>query len=98
MFTGITEEKGKIQAIGNNYNAVQMALMAMDRVFELLDATPKIVNKKGAIKLKGIKKGIKQGASNEKKSIAKSMLAKKMDIPLISEITGLSKKQIARLI
>ena len=47
-----------IKAIGNNYNAVQMALMAMDRVFELLDATPKIVNKKGAIKLKGIKKGI----------------------------------------
>ena len=45
----------------------------------------------------GIKKGIKQGASNEKKSIAKSMLAKKMDIPLISELTGLSKKQIARL-
>ena len=45
----------------------------------------------------GIKKGIKQGASNEKKSIAKSMLAIKMDIPLISELTGLSKKQIARL-
>ena len=45
----------------------------------------------------GIKKGIKQGASNEKKSIAKSMLAKKMDIPLISELTGLSKKQITML-
>ena len=46
---------------------------------------------------KGIKKGLKQGASNEKKSIAKSMLAKKMDIPLISELTGLSKKQITAL-
>ena len=46
---------------------------------------------------KGIKKGIKQGASNEKNSIAKSMLAKKMDIPLISDITGLSEAQIARL-
>ena len=45
----------------------------------------------------GLKQGVKQGASNEKKTIAKSMLAKKMDIPLISEITGLSKKQIARL-
>ena len=31
-------------------------------------------------------------------SIAKSMLAKKMDISLISELTGLSKKQIAKLI
>ena len=45
----------------------------------------------------GIKKGIKNSANNEKKSIAKSMLAKKMDIPLISELTGLSKKQIAKL-
>ena len=31
-------------------------------------------------------------------SIAKSMLAKKMDISLISELTGLSKKQITKLI
>ena len=46
---------------------------------------------------KGIKKGIKQGASNEKNSIAKSMLDKKMDISLISELTGLSKKQITML-
>ena len=30
-------------------------------------------------------------------SIAKSMLEKEIDIPLISELTGLSKKQIARL-
>ena len=46
---------------------------------------------------KGIKQGIKQGANNEKKSIAKSMLAKNMDVPLISELTGLSKKQITML-
>ena len=45
----------------------------------------------------GEKKGIKKGASNEKNSIAKSMLDKKMDIPLISDITGLSEAQIARL-
>ena len=45
----------------------------------------------------GIEQGIKNGASNEKKSIAKAMLSKKMDIPLISEITGLSKKQISAL-
>ncbi len=31
-------------------------------------------------------------------SIAKSMLSKKMDISLISELTGLSKKQITKLI
>ena len=45
----------------------------------------------------GEKKGIKKGANNEKKSIAKLMLAKKMDIPLISDITGLSEAQIVRL-
>ena len=45
----------------------------------------------------GIEQGMKNGASNEKKSIAKAMLSKKMDIPLISEITGLSKKQISAL-
>ena len=38
-----------------------------------------------------------EGAKDEKKSIAKSMLAKKMDIHLISELTGLSKKQITML-
>ena len=45
----------------------------------------------------GIEEGLEQGTSNEKKSIAKSMLAKKMDIPLISELTGLTKKQITML-
>ena len=45
----------------------------------------------------GRKEGRKEGAKEREKSIAKSMLAKKMDIPLISEITGLSKKQITRL-
>ena len=45
-----------------------------------------------------VKQGIKQGANNEKKSIAKSMLSKKMDISLISELTGLSKKQISMLL
>ena len=47
-----------IKAIGSNFNAVQMALLAMDRVFELLDGTPDILNKKGAKKLKGLHKGI----------------------------------------
>ena len=45
----------------------------------------------------GEKKGIKKGAKEREKSIAKSMLAKKMDIPLISDITGLSEAQIVRL-
>ena len=45
----------------------------------------------------GIEQGKKVGATSEKKSIPKSMLSKKMEIPLISEITGLSKKQIINL-
>ena len=47
-----------IKAIGNNFNSVQTSLMAMDRVFELLDGQPDIVNKKNAKKLKGLSKGI----------------------------------------
>ncbi len=47
-----------IKAIGNNYNAVQMALLAMERVFELMDAKPTIVSKKGASKLEKIAKSI----------------------------------------
>ena len=50
-----------------------------------------------SIKITARKQGLKQGVKEREKSIAKSMLAKKMDIPLISEITGLSKKQITRL-
>ena len=51
-----------------------------------------------SLKAEGEKDGIKKGANNEKKSIAKSMLDKKMDIPLISELTGFSENQIARLV
>lgn len=47
-----------IKGIGNNYNSVQLALMAMDRVFALLDGKSLIENKRGAKKIKGLKKGI----------------------------------------
>ena len=47
-----------IKAIGNNFNSVQMALLAMERVFELMDAQPDITSKKGAPKLEKIKKTI----------------------------------------
>ena len=46
----------------------------------------------------GRKEGKIEGRKETATSIAKSMLAKKMDIPLISELTGLSKSQITRLI
>ncbi len=42
--------------------------------------------------------GEKKGAKEKEKSIAKSMLAKNMDISLISELTGLTKKQLANLV
>ncbi len=47
-----------IKSIGNNYNNVQMALMAMERVFEKLEREPAICNRQGAVKLNKIKKGI----------------------------------------
>ena len=63
----------------------------------LYDEAEEMEKMMNSLKAEGEKNGIKKGASNEKKSIAKSMLAKKMDIPLISELTGLSKKQITML-
>lgn len=47
-----------IKSIGNTFNSVQMSLMAMERVFGLLEATPEIVSKPNAVILKGVKKGI----------------------------------------
>ena len=45
----------------------------------------------------GEKKGIKKGANNEKKSIAKNLLKDGLPIPKVCEYTGLSENQIARL-
>ena len=47
-----------LKSIGNNYNSVQMALMAMERVFSLLEQKPRICNKPNAIKLEKINSGI----------------------------------------
>ena len=47
-----------IKNIGNNYNAVQVALLAMDRVFELLEGTPDIINRENPVIMKGLKKGV----------------------------------------
>ncbi len=63
----------------------------------LYDEAEEMEKMMNSLKAEGEKDGIKKGANNEKKSIAKSMLDKKMDIPLISELTGLSEKQIAKL-
>ena len=46
-----------IKSIGNNYNNVQMAFMAMERVFEL-ERKPAICSKKDAVELTEVKKGI----------------------------------------
>lgn len=47
-----------IKSIGNNFNSVQMALMAMERVFRLLEEVPVIHNKPNAKKLDKIKQSI----------------------------------------
>ena len=47
-----------IKSIGNNYNSVQMALLAMERVFKLLETIPVIHNKPDAKKLEKVKKTI----------------------------------------
>ena len=47
-----------IKSIGNNYNAVQLSLIAMEHVFKLLEDTPKITDKPEAKPLQKIKKDI----------------------------------------
>jgi len=47
-----------IKSIGNNYNSVQLSLLAMENVFNLMDSSPKICSKETAIKINGIKKNI----------------------------------------
>ena len=48
-------------------------------------------------KEQGLKQGIKEGASNEKKTIAKNLLEIGIPTNDIIKATGLSKKQIAML-
>ena len=50
-----------------------------------------------SLKAEGERDGIKKGAREREKSIAKNLLKDGLPIPKISEYTGLSQKQIARL-
>lgn len=47
-----------IKAIGNNYNAVQMSFLAMERVWTLMDNIPTIQNKENAVPLQGVRENI----------------------------------------
>ena len=46
---------------------------------------------------RGIEQGIEQGEKNKCIQIAKKMLEKKIDITVISEVTGLTKEEIENL-
>ena len=43
-----------IKNLGNNFTSVQVSFMAIERVFEILDATPAIHDKKDAVELKAV--------------------------------------------
>lgn len=47
-----------IKSIGNNFNSVQMSLLAMERVFGILESEPNIVNAPNAKKLSIVQKNI----------------------------------------
>ena len=47
-----------IKNLGNNFNAVQMSFMAIERVFAVLETTPKIKNKDNAQTLKNVENNI----------------------------------------
>lgn len=48
-----------IKTIGNNFSAVQIALLSMERIFKLKEQLPEIKSKDNAIEFKGISKEIK---------------------------------------
>ena len=47
-----------IKSLGNNFNAVQMSFLAIERVFTVLDTKPTIKDKENAKELKSIEKSI----------------------------------------
>ena len=75
-----------------------LRLRKIEEIDALAEENEKMMNSlKAEGERDGIKKGIKQGASNEKKSIAKNLLEIGIPKESIMQATGLSKKQIARL-
>ena len=51
-----------------------------------------------SIKISAKSQGIKQGAKEREKSIAKNLLKDGLPIPKVCEYTGLSENQVARLV
>ncbi len=47
-----------IKSIGSNFTSVQMSFLAIERVFERLNDIPAICNRKNAVKISGITKGV----------------------------------------
>ena len=71
----------------------------LDKNFESEERLHKRIMKVGERKghTSGLKQGRKEGISTGIKSVANKMLNKKMPIELISEMTGLSQKEINKI-
>ena len=61
----------------------------------LMQDVREIIKEKG--RWEGERKGRKEGRQEERKQIVLNMLKKKTDIAFISEVTGLSEKEIRKL-
>ena len=91
------EEKGIVKEI---MEKAQDYITDNDLV-EVLDYEKMRDNREIAAKQEGFSDGFSDGVSygenEEKNNIAKNMLNKKIDIELISEVTGLAKEEIEKL-
>ena len=47
-----------VKGIGKSFNNVQISFLAIERLVEILNITPKIIDKENAVDLDGVKKGI----------------------------------------
>lgn len=93
----------EVQEIMENNNEIKEATVIVKKMSEdeklrrLADLREKAILDEKEIYRTGLHKGIKQGIKQEKIKTAKAMLKEKIEIELISKLTGLSLSEIEQL-
>ena len=89
----IAEGDVELMEVANELKRLSLDINTVG-LYDEAEENEKMMN---SLKAEGEKDGIKKGANNEKKSIAKNLLKDGLPIPKVCEYTGLSKKQVVNL-
>ena len=89
----IAEGDVELMEVANELKRLSLDINTVG-LYDEAEENEKMMN---SLKAEGEKEGIKKGANNEKKSIAKNLLKDGLPIPKVCEYTGLSKKQVVNL-